>query len=132
MLVGFVGLRLAKQLSCKSRTTPSLAKQLPCSWLNGALTALMCQSDVLIRVCLLGHYGVDIGPATEEVFANAMAHCQTIFWNGPMGKFEVGAFNHRHCIRNGLKADSMRKLQTIGGTVGGWRLYRSKFCCQFL
>ena len=37
-----------------------------------------------------GHYGVDIGPASEVAFAEALAGCNTIFLNGPMGKFEVG------------------------------------------
>lgn len=36
--------------------------------------------------------GLDIGPATSEIFAAALAHADTIFWNGPMGVFEWPAF----------------------------------------
>jgi phosphoglycerate kinase len=36
--------------------------------------------------------GVDIGPATAERFARAVGAAATIFWNGPMGVFEVDAF----------------------------------------
>lgn len=38
-------------------------------------------------------FGVDIGPATTETFAKAVLRCKTIFWNGPMGKFEVPGFD---------------------------------------
>ncbi|KAG2429767.1 hypothetical protein HXX76_010551 [Chlamydomonas incerta] len=39
-----------------------------------------------------GRYGVDIGPATMAAFREALLGCRTIFWNGPMGKFEVPEF----------------------------------------
>lgn len=32
---------------------------------------------------------VDIGPKTRALFANELAKAKTIFWNGPMGIFEV-------------------------------------------
>jgi len=35
---------------------------------------------------------VDIGPATRKAFAEHLAKAKTIFWNGPMGIFEVPAF----------------------------------------
>lgn len=39
-----------------------------------------------------GWKGLDIGPATARTFARAMAGAQTIFWNGPMGVFELEPF----------------------------------------
>ncbi|MBI3288193.1 MAG: phosphoglycerate kinase [Elusimicrobia bacterium] len=36
--------------------------------------------------------GVDIGPHTIEFFQEHIAKAQTIFWNGPMGIFEMPAF----------------------------------------
>jgi phosphoglycerate kinase len=36
--------------------------------------------------------GLDIGPVSGEAFADALADAQTVFWNGPMGVFEVAAF----------------------------------------
>jgi 3-phosphoglycerate kinase len=36
--------------------------------------------------------GVDIGPHTVEFFLEHIAKAQTIFWNGPMGIFEIDAF----------------------------------------
>jgi phosphoglycerate kinase len=36
--------------------------------------------------------GLDIGPESEKTFANALADARTVFWNGPMGVFEVEAF----------------------------------------
>ncbi len=41
-----------------------------------------------------GMLGVDIGPATEKLFAAAVAKAKTVFWNGPMGIFEVEPFSH--------------------------------------
>jgi phosphoglycerate kinase len=36
--------------------------------------------------------GVDIGPATRELFAARLADASTVFWNGPVGVFEFPAF----------------------------------------
>jgi phosphoglycerate kinase len=36
--------------------------------------------------------GLDIGPATVRAFAAAVADAGTVFWNGPMGVFEVAPF----------------------------------------
>ena len=36
--------------------------------------------------------GLDIGPRTVELFANHISGAKTIFWNGPMGVFEIEAF----------------------------------------
>lgn len=35
-----------------------------------------------------GQVGLDIGPATAELYAAKLADARTIFWNGPMGVFE--------------------------------------------
>jgi phosphoglycerate kinase len=34
----------------------------------------------------------DIGPKTVEVFSSALNKCKTIFWNGPLGVFEITEF----------------------------------------
>jgi phosphoglycerate kinase len=39
-----------------------------------------------------GWLGLDIGPATRELFARHIADARTIFWNGPMGVFEWSPF----------------------------------------
>lgn len=36
--------------------------------------------------------GVDIGPASVSALATALLDARTVFWNGPMGIFEVPAF----------------------------------------
>lgn len=38
--------------------------------------------------------GMDIGPKTEELYANAVKEAATVFWNGPMGVFEIEQFSH--------------------------------------
>jgi phosphoglycerate kinase len=40
----------------------------------------------------LGRMGLDIGPATRELFAAKLADARTVFWNGPPGVFEFPAF----------------------------------------
>ena len=37
--------------------------------------------------------GVDVGPATRAAYADALASCKTILWNGPMGVFETPPFD---------------------------------------
>lgn len=39
-----------------------------------------------------GLKGLDIGPASVKLFAETIATARTIFWNGPMGRFEVKPF----------------------------------------
>jgi phosphoglycerate kinase len=39
-----------------------------------------------------GWLGLDIGPETSATFAAAAAASATVFWNGPMGVFELAPF----------------------------------------
>ncbi len=39
-----------------------------------------------------GWMGLDIGPDSVKVFQDALADCQTVIWNGPMGVFEFDKF----------------------------------------
>jgi phosphoglycerate kinase len=40
-----------------------------------------------------GLKGLDVGPRTVEEFARVLADAKTIFWNGPMGVFELEPFS---------------------------------------
>jgi phosphoglycerate kinase len=39
-----------------------------------------------------GWMGLDVGPKTVEEFARVIADAGTVFWNGPMGAFELAPF----------------------------------------
>jgi phosphoglycerate kinase len=39
-----------------------------------------------------GLMGLDVGPRTVELFGDALAGAHTVFWNGPMGVFELAPF----------------------------------------
>jgi phosphoglycerate kinase len=39
-----------------------------------------------------GWLGLDIGPSTVAAFAKALSGARTVFWNGPMGVFEMAPF----------------------------------------
>ena len=39
-----------------------------------------------------GWMGLDIGPKTQELFADALKDAKTVVWNGPMGCFEMSNF----------------------------------------
>lgn len=59
--------------------------------------------------------GLDIGPETEKLFAEVLSSAQSIFWNGPMGVFEVDQFSHgtnkiARALANNVSADTI-----IGG-----------------
>ena len=53
-------------------------------------TTLTCAVDSIPADMM----GLDIGPKTEELYAKAIAQGSTVFWNGPMGVFEMKAFEH--------------------------------------
>jgi phosphoglycerate kinase len=38
--------------------------------------------------------GLDIGPESGRLFASRLADASTVFWNGPMGVFELEPFSH--------------------------------------
>jgi phosphoglycerate kinase len=37
--------------------------------------------------------GLDIGPRSADLFATKLADARTVFWNGPMGVFEMAPFS---------------------------------------
>ena len=39
-----------------------------------------------------GMQGMDIGPASEKLFAQEISKAKMVFWNGPMGVFEQKDF----------------------------------------
>jgi phosphoglycerate kinase len=39
-----------------------------------------------------GMMGLDVGPETVETFRSYITDARTVFWNGPMGVFEIDAF----------------------------------------
>ena len=39
-----------------------------------------------------GWQGLDAGPITRKVYTEALQGAKTVFWNGPLGVFEFGAF----------------------------------------
>jgi phosphoglycerate kinase len=58
--------------------------------------------------------GVDIGPETAERYAAAALAARTIFWNGPMGVFEIDAFSHgTERVARAVAASNARSI--VGG-----------------
>ncbi|MCS7223803.1 MAG: phosphoglycerate kinase [Armatimonadetes bacterium] len=57
--------------------------------------------------------GWDIGPETARQFAEKIRQAKTIFWNGPMGRFERGPF------KEGTKSICLALAECAGTTVVG-------------
>ncbi|MBN2199912.1 MAG: phosphoglycerate kinase [Candidatus Aminicenantes bacterium] len=57
---------------------------------------------------------VDIGPKTIDAFSRVIAGSKTIFWNGPLGVFEVPAFS-RGTIRIAEAVAGSGALSIVGG-----------------
>ena len=68
-------------------------------------------SDAIPADCM----GMDIGPATAELFAAAVKRAKTVIWNGPMGVFEMPRFS------NGTKAvaQAMADVDAVSIVGGG-------------
>jgi phosphoglycerate kinase len=62
-------------------------------------------------------YGLDIGPESGRLFAGRIADARTVFWNGPMGVFELAPF------AEGTRAvaQALTEVSAAGGltVVGG-------------
>lgn len=59
--------------------------------------------------------GLDIGPKTAELFAEAVAGAKTVVWNGPMGCFEMPNFAKGTIA----VAEAMAKLNGATTIIGG-------------
>lgn len=61
-----------------------------------------------------GYVSVDIGPKTIEAFSSYISTAKTIFWNGPMGVFEITPFSKgtEHISRSVAK---FSKMSVAGG-----------------
>ena len=58
--------------------------------------------------------GLDIGPDSAKIFAEAVASSKTVFWNGPMGVFEFPNFAHgTKVVAEALM--SVTGLSVVGG-----------------
>ena len=57
---------------------------------------------------------VDIGPDTLDEFSRELNRCRTVFWNGPMGVFEVPQFSHGTCTLASVIA-GLDAITVIGG-----------------
>ncbi|MDY0087786.1 MAG: phosphoglycerate kinase [Coriobacteriia bacterium] len=62
-----------------------------------------------------GMMGLDIGPTTVELFKEAIAQARTIFWNGPMGVFEMRPFEAGTREVATAVARNTRAVSVIGG-----------------
>ena len=61
----------------------------------------------------VGWMGLDIGPASCELFASRISDAGTVVWNGPMGVFEMEAF------AGGTKAVAIAMANSSAMTVIG-------------
>jgi len=57
---------------------------------------------------------VDIGPNTIDEFSRKLKRCRTVFWNGPMGVFEIPQFSHGTCTLASVIA-GLDAITVIGG-----------------
>ncbi|MDQ3792108.1 MAG: phosphoglycerate kinase [Actinomycetota bacterium] len=64
-----------------------------------------------------GKMGLDIGPRTVELFEEHISGARTIFWNGPMGVFEIDAFakGTEGVARAVARASAQGATSVIGG-----------------
>jgi phosphoglycerate kinase len=60
---------------------------------------------------------VDIGKASQDLIVDALADAKTVFWNGPLGVFEIPSFAHGTNAVARMLADAAEKGATV--VVGG-------------
>lgn len=83
-----------------------------------SVVARECKSGVETQVefsnIAEGWMGLDIGPETVKLFRKEINKARTIFWNGPLGVFEIKEFSQGTCeIAKALAHSSA--LSVVGG-----------------
>ena len=84
-----------------------------------AITAMVCSNEAVTKITTTKEIpkewmALDIGPATVELFKIAMSDAQTIWWNGPMGVFELDKFA-KGSIRISHAIAESQATSVIGG-----------------
>ena len=59
--------------------------------------------------------GLDVGPTTVELFKGAISAAKTVFWNGPMGVFELTPFETGTKAVASAIARNSRAVSVVGG-----------------
>jgi phosphoglycerate kinase len=77
---------------------------------DGAATKIVTSQEIP-----QGWMGLDIGPATSRLFAEALQDAKTIIWNGPMGMFEKDAYSRGTFVIARAVADSFATTIVGGG-----------------
>ncbi len=85
-----------------------------------------------VRICSIREtpddwMGLDIGPATVDNYSKEIATARTIFWNGPMGAFEVPPFERASLSLAHFIAEATKRGATsiVGGGDSVAALHKS-------
>ena len=62
-----------------------------------------------------GYQGLDIGPRTIKLFSEKLLACKSLFWNGPMGKFEQEEFRKGTTQLAEAIASHKQAYRVVGG-----------------
>ncbi|WKY14656.1 hypothetical protein Q1695_000298 [Nippostrongylus brasiliensis] len=112
------GAKIVKDLLAKAKEK-NVKIHLPVDFVVGDKFA----EDATAKTCTLtegvpkDHMGLDVGPKTEEIFAEAVGRAKTIVWNGPPGVFEFQKFSHgtKALMDAVVKATANGCVTIIGG-----------------
>ena len=79
-----------------------------------AEVAITSSSDIEETAFGASGLGLDIGPESAKAFADVIRSAKTVFWNGPMGVFEIDSFaNGTKQVAQALS--EVKGLSVVGG-----------------
>jgi phosphoglycerate kinase len=87
-----VGGKMAEQIRAEGRTF-DVEMLLPTDVVAATEISADADAEILaVGEMPEGSLGLDIGPETRERYAGELSRARTVFWNGPMGVFELEPF----------------------------------------
>lgn len=111
--------------ACHKAKEKDVKVYLPSDHIVAAEASIEAEAQIIVDFPIPPNLmALDIGPKTVEVYTEIIAKARTIFWNGPMGVFEIDTFSEG-TIKIAEAVANTDALSIVGGGDSVAAVYRA-------